>query len=748
MSDSGLPPLRFRVRGLDCAEEVALLKRELGPLVGGEQNLAFDLMAARLTVTPPAGADPAALAEAVRRAVGRAGLAAEPWRDAQRDAESPATGSRPGAGPPRDGRAVACAAGALLIAAGFAVHALAHGPLRALAGEGAPGTPFPPLARLLYGAATVAGGWFVAPRAWRAARRLRPDMNLLMTVAVLGALGLGRWLEAASVAVLFSVALLLESWSVGRARRAVAALVALTPRTGRYVCPRDGGVVEAPVAQIPVGVTALVRPHERIPLDGVVTRGASDVNEAPLTGESLPVAKAPGAEIFAGTINGDGALELCVTRPADDTQIARIARLVAEAQSRRAPSEQWVERFARLYTPIMMGTALAVAVAPPLLLDGSWRHWFYEALVLLVIACPCALVIATPVAVVAGLATAARAGVLIKGGAFLEAPARLRAVALDKTGTLTRGRPRVEEIVTLDDDHTPALVLARAAALEAHSGHPLARAIVGRARADGLAWASAHDVQARPGLGAEGVIEGRRFWIGSHRLLHDSGAETPELHARAVALERAGHSVVAVGTDGHACGLIGVADAVRPEAAATVRELRALGIATVVMLTGDNEGAARAAATAAGVDGWAFDLSPADKLRRLEMLARKHGQVAMVGDGVNDTPAMAAAGLGIAMGGAGTDAALETADVALLGDDLSRLPWLIRHSRRVRSVIVANIVFALAVKGLFVALTVAGQATLWTAIAADMGASLAVIFNSLRLLDGGHDRRRPAGTPV
>jgi Cd2+/Zn2+-exporting ATPase len=738
-------PLVFRIRGLDCAEEIALLKRELAPICG-VANLAFDLLAGRLTVVPPPGAapaDPEVFAAAVRRGVARAGLEALPWVDP----------CAPGVCPVeegfwrRRGRIAACAGAAVLIAAGFAVHAAAHGLRHALAGAEPAGAALPLTSRLFYLAAVVAGGRFTAPRAWRAARRLRPDMNLLMTVAVLGALAIGDWLEAASVTFLFAFALLLESWSVGRARRAIATLVALTPRTGRYLCPHDGDLIEQPVAEIPLGVTALVRPHERIPLDGIVTRGESAVNEAPLTGESIPVTKRPGDEVFAGAINGDGALELRVTKAAADTTLARIIRLVEQAQARRAPSELWVEKFARVYTPAMMGLALAVAVLPPLLGHGTWSHWFYQALVLLVIACPCALVIATPVSIVAGLTTAARAGVLIKGGVFLEAPARLRAVALDKTGTLTRGRPEVQEIVTLDADHTPAQLLARAAALEEHSSHPLAAAVLRRARADGLTWTPAVDVTARPGLGAEGTVDGRRFWIGSHRFMHDQDGETPACHAHAAELERAGRSVVALGTDGHVCGLFGVSDTLRPEAAAAVRGLRDAGVRAVVMLTGDHEAAARAMSDAAGLDSYAFDLLPVDKLRRLEMLRDKYGPVAMVGDGVNDTPAMAAAALGIAMAGTGgpggaprNDAALETADIVLLADDLTRFPWLIHHSRRVHRVIRENIVFALVVKGAFVALTVAGEASLWMAIAADMGASLAVIFNSLRLLDGGRNR--------
>ena len=790
-----MPNLTFKIRGMDCAEEVALLKRELRALVDGEQNLAFDLLAGKLTVTAPeagrpeaAAAAPAPTPDAVIRAVARTGMTAIPWDEFCAAGSCPATQSLW----QRRGRLLLVAASGALLAAGFVLHAAAHGWRHALvgaeaggagaadataAGIGAAAAPELPLAaRLCYLAAVVLGGWHIAPRAWLAARRLRPDMNLLMTIAVLGALAVGEWFEAGSVTFLFGLALWLESWSVGRARRAIQALVSLTPPTARYLCPRDGDVLEGPVAEVPLGAIVLVRPGERIPLDGTVTRGTTSVDEAPLTGEALPVAKAPGDAVFAGTINGDGAIELRAEKAAADTTMARIVRMVEEAQARRAPSEQWVERFARVYTPAMMWLALGIAVVPPLAFGGDWGRWVYEALVVLVIACPCALVISTPVAIVAGLTTAARAGVLIKGGVFLELPARLRAVALDKTGTLTRGEPAVTEIVPLDAAHTPELVLARAAALEAGSTHPLARAIVRRAAVQGVAWEPARDLRARPGLGAEGVIEGRPFWIGSHRFLHErlreaagardaaalagaggspsaAGAaaaaaapadgEGERLHARAAELERAGCSVVMLGTAGHVCGLIALADQVRPEAAAAVRGLRAAGVDKVVMLTGDHEGAARAAADAAGVDSYAFDLLPADKAARLRMLAEKYRHVAMVGDGINDAPALASSALGIAMGAAGSDVAIETADIALLTDDLRRLPWLVRHSRRTLRAIRENIAFSLAVKGAFLALALSGVATLWMAIAADMGASLAVILNSLRLLDDQIARRNP-----
>lgn len=725
-ADACSPPrgrsLAFRVKGMDCAEEVAVLKREVGPLVGGEENLVFDVLTGRMTVL---AAPPEVGEEAVARAVGRTGMAAERWRE---EGEEP---------PPegwweRHGRTLLCAASGLLLVTGFAVHALTgEGLLAALgAGEASP----PPLSIVLYLAALVAGAGYVAPKALYAARALRPDMNLLMIVAMAGAVGLGEWLEAASVAFLFALALLLERWSVGRARRAIEALLELAPQTARVV-EASGETVERPVAEVAVGARVRVRPGEKVPLDGVVTSGETAVDQAPITGESIPVAKAPGDELFAGTVNGDGALEMEVTRGARDTTLARIIHMVEEAQARRAPSEQWVERFARIYTPVMMGLAVAVAVLPPLLGGGDWGRWFYQALVLLVIACPCALVISTPVTIVAALAAAARAGVLIKGGSFLEVPARLRVVALDKTGTLTWGRPRVQRVIPLNG-HSEEELLARAAALEAESNHPLARAIVGAAQQRGVAFQRAEGLTSIPGKGAEGRLEGRRFWIGSHRFLEEQGAETPEQHRLAVSLEDAGHSVVAVGNDGHLCGLLSVADEPRSEAAAAVRGLRAAGVERVVLLTGDNAGTARAVAEAIGADEHRAELLPEDKVAAVRELAQRYGRVAMVGDGVNDAPALAASDAGIAMGAAGTDAAIETADIALMSDALDRLPWLVRHSRRALAVIRQNVVFALGLKLAFILLAGFGLATLWMAIAADMGASLLVIANALRLLRG------------
>lgn len=720
---------RFKIRGMDCAEEVAILKREIGPLVGGEAHLSFDLLKAKMTVLSPAlEVGPREIVKAVERT----GMGAQIWEE---DAER----LEPESFFLRRGRTVLTAASGAFVLVGFVVHAvLAGGISRALGSEGMGDAAGVPLAsRVLYSLAILLGVWSVLPKAWNALRRFRPDMNLLMTIAVLGAVAIGEWFEGATVAFLFSLSLALESWSITRARRAVAALMDLTPQTARVRHPsaEGGREEEIPAEQVEIGALLLVKPGERIPLDGRVAGGASEVNQAPITGESVPVLKEIGAEVFAGTINGDGALEVEATKRAGDSTLAHIIRLVDEAQSRRAPSEQWVEKFARIYTPAVLVLALAVLFFPPLVLGGAWEIWFYRALVLLVIACPCALVISTPVSIVAALASAAKNGVLVKGGLFLEIPSRLTAVALDKTGTLTWGKPEVIEIVPLTG-HDERELLERVGALEARSEHPLARAILAFARQRGVAVRPAEDFRILQGKGAAGRFEGKEYWLGSHRYLEERGQETPEIHRRLEEMSQAGQTAIVVGTEDHVCGLIAVADEVRPESKFSVQALRDAGIQAVVMLTGDNRGTAEAIGKKTGIDDVRAEMLPAEKVAAIDQLLARYGAVAMIGDGVNDAPAMARATMSIAMGAAGSDAAIEVADVALMSDDLAKLPWLIRHSRRTLSVIRQNIVFSLAIKAVFVVLTFAGHASLWAAIAADMGASLLVIGNGLRLL--GH----------
>ncbi len=709
--------IHYHVEGLDCAEEMAILRREVGGLPG-VLNLEFDAINARMSVE----FDPAALdSERIVEAVSATGMTALPWEQRLRP--------RPTSSWERHGRLIMTTVSGALILAGFIVHWLRHDSfIHAMAGGGEDHV-FPLPVWVLYLAAAAAGAWHVAPRAWQALCRWRPDMNLLMVAAVIGAVAINEWLEAATVSFLFAVSLLLEHWSVERARRAIGALMNLAPPTAREAATGQ----ERPVEAISPGTRILVRPGERIPLDGTVRQGESAVNQAPVTGESMPVPKMTGDDVFAGTINEHGVLEIETTKAAADTTLARIIRMVESAQARRAPTQQWVDRFAEVYTPAMMLLALAVALLPPLVTGAAWAEWIYRGLVVLVIACPCALVIATPVGIVSALTAAARHGVLIKGGAYLEAAGKLRALAMDKTGTLTEGRPEVLSVIPWQG-HSETELLERAASLETHSEHPLARAVLRKASAAGLNPPPAENTRMLPGKGVEGFWQGRLFWLGSHRFMHEKNQEDLAGHAQAQDLEKAGRTVVAIGNDSHVCGLLSIADRLRPGVRDVLVSLRALGVTPVVMLTGDNEGTARAIAEEAGVDEFHSELLPEDKVAAIGRLVRQHRHVAMLGDGVNDAPAMAAATFGIAMGAMGTDAALETADVALMTDDLSRLPWLIRHSRSALAIIKQNVMFALGLKLLFIILTLAGLASLWLAILADTGATLLVVANSLRLL--------------
>ena len=469
--------------------------------------------------------------------------------------------------------------------------------------------------------------------------------------------------------------------------------------------------------------------------------GESGVNQAPITGESMPVTKAPGSGVYAGTINGDGALEVRSTKAAGQTTLAHIIRLVGEAQSKRSPSEQWVEKFARIYTPAVMLLALAVLVVPPLFFGSPWTPWLYRSLVLLVIGCPCALVISTPVTVVAALAAAAKNGVLLKGGTFVETPARLKAVAFDKTGTLTKGEPAVVSVTALGG-HTETELLEIVAAMEAHSGHPLAKSITAYAQQKGIRPAAASGFEIIQGKGATATVKGERYWLGSHRYLEERKQETKEVHEMLETMTSSGRSVVIVGDEKHVCGFIALADTVRLESRQALEALRGEGIEHLVMLTGDNKGTADAIAKELGLDEVYAELLPQDKVSVIEKLVSRYGAVAMVGDGVNDAPALAASTMAVAMGAAGSDAAIETADAALMSDDLLKLPWLMRHSRRSLRIIRQNIGLSLLTKAAFVLLTFLGYASLWSAITADMGVSLIVIFNALRLLSGSGQAHR------
>ena len=689
----------FKVVGLDCAEEISVLRKALGKRAG-ISDLEFDVLNAKMLIT----FDPGKVSSDQMIAwVKESGMKAILWTEREKLEKKGFWA--------RHGRLMTTTISGcfLLLAAFFHLQEMK-------------------VAERLYFMAIVFGAYFVLPKAYLSVKRLQPDMNLLMVIAIVGAISIGEWFEGATVAFLFSVALLLEHWSVGRARRAVAALMDLSP-TKAYVI----GEGEKEVEEVKVGARILVRPGEKVPLDAVIEKGSTSINQAPITGESLPIAKEEGDEVYAGTINEEGAIECLVTKGADDSTLARIIHLVQEAQSRRAASQQWVEKFARVYTPIMICLALLVVIVPPLLSLGSWEEWFYRGLVILVIACPCALVISTPVSIVSGLTAAARNGVLIKGGMFLEAPGKLRALCLDKTGTLTYGRPEVQKILPLNK-HTEKELLERAASLEAPSEHPLARAILKMAKEKGVQAERAENFQITKGKGAEGTFRGTRYWIGSHRFMHEMKQETEEIHQMALDLEDAGHSIIAIGNNKHVCGLISVADEPRENIAAIIQEIKKVGVEKVVMLTGDNEQAAQAIAKHAGIDEAHAELLPEDKVNAVEQLKEKWKEVAMIGDGINDAPAMATASFGIAMGAMGTDAAIETADIALMSDDLSKVPWLIRHSRRTLRIIQQNIIFALGLKVVFIGLAVIGLASLWMAIAADTGASLLVVFNGLRLI--------------
>ncbi|MCL6430832.1 MAG: cadmium-translocating P-type ATPase, partial [Anaerolineae bacterium] len=595
---------------------------------------------------------------------------------------------------------------------------------------------------LFYAAAVVAGGFDVARSAISALRTTRNiDMNLLMTIAVIGAALIGEWSEAAAVIVLFSLGNTLEAYTLDRTRDSVRALIELAPQEATLL--RDGREETVRAEALQAGDLVRVRPGERIPADGEVVEGASAVDQAPITGEAVPVDKAPGDPVFAGTVNGYGVLTVRVTDAPSDSTLARLVGLIEQAQAQRAPSQRFVDRFAHFYTPAVIAIAAGIAILPPLLTSSAATPWVYRALVLLVIACPCALVISTPVAIVAALGRAAREGVLIKGGVYLEAAGSLRAVAFDKTRTLTLGRPVVTDILPFNGRHELE-VLAVAAALERNSEHPLAQAVVREARHRGLSPEPATGFEALPGRGARGRVNGRTALIGSRALFEECLTIPPEVSTHLEQLERQGRTVFIVGfcpsngemPPSELLGAIAVADRVRPESRPAIEELRAAGLQHIAMVTGDNATTAEAIARQVGIDEVLANLLPAQKVEAVERLLAEHGRVAMVGDGVNDAPALARATVGIAMGAAGTDVALETADIALMGDDLTKVPATLRLSRRTVAVIWQNIALSLAIKGAFVLLASLGAATLWMAVFADMGTSLIVTLNGMRLARG------------
>jgi Zn2+/Cd2+-exporting ATPase len=703
---SGYLQTTLHVAGMDCAEETRAIERALDP-DPRVRAVQFNLMAGKVIISHAPEMAPTELIRAIQSAGLQASLP-EP---------------RPGnelSTRPQQARIVAVSISSLFLMSGLIVQ-----------WSGGP----EPLRIGAFAIAIISGGWFILPKAIRAARQWALDMNVLMTVAVAGAAGIGEWAEGGAVAFLFALSELLESFSVARARRAIQALLRLSPETA--VVRSDGQWREAAVEEIHPGDLLLVKSGARVPLDGEVVSGRSTVNQAPITGESAPVEKEPGSFVFAGTINGPGALEVRTTRPYDQTTLARIIHLVEEAQAQKAPSQRFVDQFARYYTPAVFALAIGVLLVPPLLAGGEWLVWFYRALVLLVIACPCALVVSTPVSIVSGLTAMARRGVLIKGGAFLEAIGKLRALAIDKTGTITEGKPRVIRVHALGASEPELIQIA--ATIDSHSDHPLARAVTDFARERGFSVLPASSYHATPGRGAEAVIAGEPYFAGNHHFAEELGVCSPDTERLLESIEQEAQSVVIVGRksrlgrDGAVLGVFAIADAIRPQAAEAVRALHGAGIQRVVMLSGDNKRTVAAIARQAGIDHAEGDLLPEDKIDRVRDLTARYKFAGMIGDGVNDAPAMAAATVGIAMG-EGTDTALEVADMALMENDLAKVAEAVRLGRRTVRIIQANIVFALSIKALFLGLAMAGHTSLWLAILADTGATLLVIANALRLL--------------
>jgi Zn2+/Cd2+-exporting ATPase len=586
---------------------------------------------------------------------------------------------------------------------------------------------------LAYGASMLVGGYRLFTTGLKNLIRLQFDMKTLMTIAVIGAAFIGEWGEGATVVILFAISEVLESFSMDKARASIRSLMSIAPKEAQI--RRNGTDMLVPVDEIEIGDIMLLKPGQKLAMDGVVVKGSSSINQAAITGESVPVNKEVGDEVFAGTLNEEGALEVKVTKRAEDTTIAKIIHLVEEAQAERAPTQQFVDRFAKYYTPIIIVIALTVVVVPPLLFSGDWNEWIYRGLAVLVVGCPCALVISTPVTIVTAIGNAARNGVLIKGGVHLEQTGALSAIAFDKTGTLTKGVPEVTDLLVLTDK-SKAETLKIAGAIESLSQHPVAVAIVKKAKAENLNFndVPVDDFQSITGKGAKAVVEGIQYYIGSPTLFNELGYEIESNHEKVMELQEQGKTVMMLGTSSVIVAIIAVADDVRKVSRDVLQRLHKIGIKKTIMLTGDNQATADAIGKRLGISDVKAELMPEDKLKAIKELRNNYGEVAMVGDGVNDAPALAASTVGIAMGGAGTDTALETADIVLMADDLSKLPFTIKLSRKALQNIKQNITFAIGIKVLALLLIVPGWLTLWMAIFADMGATLIVTLNSLRLL--------------
>lgn len=584
----------------------------------------------------------------------------------------------------------------------------------------------------LYLVAILVGGFSIFRKSLLSLKQLDFNMNVLMTVAVTGAVLIGELSEGAVVALLYSISEALESYTIGRSRDSIRSIMEIAPRNA--IVYRHDREIQLPVEKILLGDVLLVKPGEKIPMDGKVISGKSAVNQAAITGESAVLEKNKGDEVFAGTLNQHGVLEIEVTRLVADATITRIISMVEEAQSQRAPSQAFVDRFAKYYTPVVITLAVLISIVPPIILGEPWSSWIYRGLTLLVVACPCALVISTPVAIVSAIGNAARNGVLIKGGVYLEEAGTLGVVAFDKTGTLTKGNPEVTDIFLPADNVGEEFLLRMAASLERMSEHPLAVAIVQKAREKGIETEKVIDFQSITGKGASGFINSQKMIIGSPRLFNEAKIDISTWENLIYKCQSQGKTIMLVGVESKVIGMLAVADIIRENSADSIRQLKDEGVIRTVMLTGDNAATAAAIAAEVGVDEFMADLLPGDKVDAVNELRKNYGKIAMVGDGVNDAPALATATVGIAMGGAGTDTALETADIVLMADDLSKLPFAIQLSRASLKIIKQNIAFSIFIKLAAVLLVFPGWLTLWLAILADMGASVLVTLNGIRLM--------------
>ena len=707
----------FSLPTMDCAAEEGEIRHALANLPG-LRSLSFHLGARTLAIDAPPESIPQAL-EAIRKAGFKpVPVAAGAGHDQHDDGGKDRHDHNHGAFSLPEGvpRYVA----ALLLA--LAAESVAY--------FGPDTLVFSGLGMALSAAAIGLAGFSTYVKGLAALRNLRLNINALMTVAVTGAFLIGQWPEAAMVMALYAIAEMIEARSVDRARNAIKGLLDMTPEVAE-VRQADGTWSERAVKAVTVGAVMRVKPGARIPLDGVIVVGSTSVDQSPVTGESIPVDKVTGDPVFAGTINATGTFEARVTSAASGTLLARSIHAVEQAQGSRAPTQQFVDRFASVYTPAVFALALAVGLLTPWLLDWTWMQAIYKALVLLVIACPCALVISTPVTVVSGLAAAARRGILIKGGVHLENARRIKAIALDKTGTITQGKPKLVASEVVSAKHDESQIFRWAADLAGHSDHPVSKAIA--QGLDPTGNGPLENFTALPGRGVQAKTDGLSLVLGNHRLIEERGICSPEVEARLALHEAQGRSITMLASDNEVLAIFAVADTIKETSREALEQLHALGV-TSVMLTGDNIATAKAIAKQAGIDDARGNLLPADKLAAIKEMQKRYGYVAMTGDGINDAPALAQSNLGFAMGGAGTDTAMEAADVVIMNDDLRRIPEAIRLSRRTGAILWQNIALALGIKAVFLLLALFGSATMWMAVFADMGASILVVFNSLRTL--------------